>query len=145
MLTEENHKEIINSYTKKDWKPLLDLIPEIESRFLFGDMKGGGKDESGFIQFPFWDASPVVHRFDEIVYELPIIINFDWVKWDEGREIVNDDDFNFNSIDIPKKCKILTAIVRSDRFSDGAIIYAFNSGLILKILKSIEDQLQVEQ
>lgn len=145
MLTEENHKEIINSYAKEDWKPLLDLIPDIEKTSSFGELNGGQKDEKGFTQIPFWVASPIVHQFNQIVYEIPVIINFNWGKWNEGRKIVNNDDFNYNSIDIPTKCKIITAIVRSDRFCDGEIVHAFNSGLILKILKSIEEQLHLEQ
>lgn len=30
VIQEENHVEIINSYTAEDWKPMLDLIEEIE-------------------------------------------------------------------------------------------------------------------
>jgi hypothetical protein len=141
MLNEENYVEIINGFTRTHWKPLLDLIPEIERTAKFGEMKAGEKDKDGVIQMPFIHASPVVSRFSQIVYDLPIIISFDWGKWHEGREIVNNNNFNFNSIDIPTKCKIITAIVRNDRFCEGALNTAFESGFILKILKSIESQI----
>ena len=53
-----------------------------------------------------------------------------------------DKEFDFNVIDIPKKCKLVTAIIRNDRFCEGALISAFESGLILKILKSIKLQIE---
>ena len=57
---------------------------------------------------------------------------------------MNDKNFNFDSIDIPTMCKIITAIVRNNRFCDGALVSAFESGLILKILKSIKHQINAK-
>jgi len=72
---------------------------------------------------------------------LPIIISFDWGAWEEGRKIASNDDFDFDTLDIPEKCKLITAIVRNNRFCDGVLVSAFESGLILRILKSIEKQI----
>jgi hypothetical protein len=44
-------------------------------------------------------------------------------------------------VDIPEKCKIIAAIVRNDRFSSGRLVEAFESGMMLKVLKSIEKEL----
>lgn len=141
ILNENNYIETINGFSKNDWKPLLDLIPEIEKTNNFGEMKAGEKNEEGISIMPYWVESTIVSRFHQTVYDLPIVIGFDWGSWNEGRKIVHDKNFNFNSIDIPTKCKIITAIVRNDRFCDGALVSAFESGLVLKLLKSIESQL----
>ncbi len=58
--------------------------------------------------------------------------------------MANDKNFDFDSVDIPTKCKLITAIVRNDRFCEGALVSAFESGLILKILKSIKRQLGLD-
>ncbi|MBE0660910.1 MAG: hypothetical protein IH597_00450 [Bacteroidales bacterium] len=58
--------------------------------------------------------------------------------------MASNPNFDFNTIDIPAKCKLITAIVRSDRFCDGALIEAFESGLMLRILTSIKAQLESE-
>ena len=87
------------------------------------------------------DQAKVVSEFTRMVYEMPIMINFDWGSWDDGREIVSDDNFDYDTIDIPTRCKLITAIVRNDRFCEGALVEAFESGLILKLLKSIEKQI----
>jgi len=47
VLKQDNYKEIINSYTHSDWKPLLDLIPRIEQSKSFGEAVGGGMDKEG--------------------------------------------------------------------------------------------------
>ena len=142
VLQKENYQQKINSLTKSDWKPLLDLIPKIENTEKFGKTKGGKKDEEGFISMPFYDPAPVVSEFLEIVINMPLIIDFNWTSWEEGKKMLRDENFDFDSIDIPTKCKLITAIVRNDRFHEGALVSAFESGVILKILKSIERQIE---
>jgi hypothetical protein len=142
ILNSENHIEIINSYSIQDWKPLLDLIPEIETTKVFGRYQGIEETEEGVFTLPYWITGDLIDRFFKIVYEMPIIISFHWASWDEGRRIANDPDFDFNTTDIPTKCKLITAIVRNDRFYDCALIDAFESGLMLRILKSIDQQLK---
>ena len=141
MLDESNHKDKINAFTHQDWQPLLALIPKIENVSKFGEWLGGDKDEKGIIQFPYCVKTPIVSQFLEIVYGMSIIIDFNWGAWEEGRKIASEENFVFDTLDIPTKCKLITAIVRNDRFCEGALVSAFESGLILKILKSIERQI----
>lgn len=139
ILTIENHKKVIESYSELDWQPLFQLIPEIEETIKFGEEAGGGKDMNGVFQMPYYMQSSIVTQFLKIVYELPIIISFDWSSWDEGRKIARDKNFDFDTIDKSTKCKLITAIVRNDRYCEGALVSSFESGLILKILKSIKN------
>ena len=137
-----NYIEKINSYTQQDWKPLLDLIPKIEKVEKFGDDTEATKLlEKGIIHMNPYVEHEIVEEFREICYQIPIIIGFNWGAWDEGREIVSDENFDYDTIDIPTKCKIITAIVRNDRFCSGVLISYFESGMMLKVLKSIQNQL----
>ena len=144
VLNESDYIEKLNSYTLSDWKPLLDLIPKIESQEKFGISMGGDMDDENTIYMPYYIESGIVNEFREIVYAIPIIIDYDWAGWKEGRGMARDNDFDFDTVDIPTKCKIITAIVRNDRFCDGALAGAFERGLILKVLKSIERQLYLK-
>ncbi len=141
MLTETNYILSINSFSNEDWESLLALIPEIENTTQFAEAVAGTCNNNGFLTVPYNVPSAVVNRFCEIVYDLPIIIDFNWSAWIEGREMLKDRSFDFDSIDIPEKCKLITIIIRSDRFCDGALISAFREGIILEILKSIKRQL----
>ena len=135
----------INSLKRSDFKPLLNLIPEIQATSWFGKLKGGNKNKDGSICMPYYEENEVVSLFRSIAYDIPIIIPFDWGKWEKGRKIVNNPYFDCQTIDIITICKIITAIVRNDRFCDGALISAFENGLILKLLVSIENQLMEEK
>jgi hypothetical protein len=141
-LQEDNYIKIINSYTIKDWQPLLELIPEIQTTEQFEeDYIEPPKNEDGSINFPHVFGTEIVSKFLDVVYNIPIAINFDWGEWEEGKEIINDETFDYDTIDIPTKCKIITTIVRADRFSEGFLVRCFESGLILKVLKSIKSQI----
>jgi len=62
-----------------------------------------------------------------------------------GRNIARDNNIDFDTIDLLNKCKLITAIVRNNRFCEGALVSAFESGLILKILKSIEKEISAKR
>jgi hypothetical protein len=141
VLNEKDCNGEINAFTYEDWQPLLALIPEIERTSKFGEWLGFNADKEGVIQLPYCVPASIVNQFLEIVYAMPIVIDFSWGNWDEGRKIASDDNFDFNTIDLVTKCKLITAIARNDRFCEGALVSAFESGLILKILKSIEKEI----
>jgi hypothetical protein len=144
ILDEKFSEDKLSSYTRHDWRPLQDLIPEIETTSVFGEWPGGDKNAQGVFTLPYCAPAPVVSRFLKAVYGIPIIIDFDWISWDEGRKIARDHDFDFDTVDLQTKCKLITAIVRNDRFCEGALVSAFDTGLILRILKSIEKKVSAK-
>ncbi|MDY0254275.1 MAG: DUF6508 domain-containing protein [Tenuifilaceae bacterium] len=138
---EGDYKEVISKYTQKDWQPMLDLIPEVEKTREFGKIGGGGKDENGVLIMPYSIPSEIVCRFEEIVYDIPIVISFDWGSWSKDNSIIHSGNFDYDTIDIPTKCMVITTFARANRFVDGVLVDAFEKGQILKILRSIERQL----
>jgi len=54
--------------------------------------------------------------------------------------MASDESFDFDTVDLETKCKLITAVVRNDRFCEGTLLSAFKSGFVLKILKSIEKE-----
>ena len=79
----------------------------------------------------------IISDFRKLFCQQNWIIGFDWISWDEGRRIARNKEFDYSTIDFETKCKLLTSIVRNDRFHDGALESSLNSGLIINILKSI--------
>ena len=142
VLKPENYIERINSYSERDWKPLIDLIPEIEKVDKFGDDSEAMKLlEKGIFDMNPYVEHEIVEKFRQVCIDIPIMIDFNWSAWDEGREMVSDENFDYDSIDIPTKCKVISAIVRNDHFRSGRLIEAFKTGMMLKVLKSIRKQL----
>ncbi|WP_158837691.1 DUF6508 domain-containing protein [Polaribacter sp. L3A8] len=79
----------------------------------------------------------IISDFRKLFRQQGWMIGFDWSSWDEGRSILRNKEFDYSTIDLETKRKLLTAIFRNDRFSTGAIESSLNSGVILNILKSI--------
>ena len=66
-----------------------------------------------------------------------VVVGFDWRSWmdaDQGRAMRDDPDAVARA-DADQLAKLLTAIVRSDRFVEGSIQGAYESGLLLRIAR----------
>ena len=72
-----------------------------------------------------------------------VLAGFDWPSWDEGRAIAGDPD-RVKTVDLLTIRKIITALVRNERFCDGSLQAAHGRGVIQAILQRIE-QLRTEQ
>jgi hypothetical protein len=133
----EKLQEDINTLTTNDWDKLISLLQEIEVTRNFGELKGGEQLENDSITFPYWSSSEVVKKAFKIIHELNLVPAFNWTSWDEGKAILNNQDFNYSNLDTITLCKLLTTIVRSDRFNDGFFVFNFENGVIPKIIKTI--------
>jgi hypothetical protein len=64
-----------------------------------------------------------------------VVAGFDWPAWlagDEGRAL-RDDPVALAAATPEQLARLVTAIVRSDRFTEGSIAGAFESGLLARI------------
>jgi hypothetical protein len=66
-----------------------------------------------------------------------VIPGFDWRAWLEGDEgqALRDRADALDSAGVEQLARLLTAIVRSDRFVEGSIAGAFESGLLTRIAR----------
>ena len=138
MIELEKLQEHINRLTTNDWDRLFSLLPEIEATKKFGEVKGGEQTEDGSFTFPYWSSSEIVDKVFQLIHELNLVPVFDWTSWEEGKSILNNQDFNYSSLDTITLCKLLTTIVRADRFNDGFFVLNFENGVIPKIIKAIK-------
>ncbi len=65
--------------SKEDWLELIAFISEIEKTD-YSSVKTG------------WDYPKIVGRFHEFVYDKKMVLLFDWPKWKEARELLDDKD-----------------------------------------------------
>ncbi len=79
-----------------------------------------------------------IGRFVELAYEDDWVIGFDWTSWDEGREIAAD-LARVASADMLTIRKLITALVRNERFFEGALQDAYDRGLITAIILRIQE------
>ena len=122
--------------SKQDIEQLLTFLPYFLEEHEFGKWEGG-KTESGSIQMPYIVHSSKVHEFRSLLYDSNFMVVFDWGSWDEGREIASD-PVKVSNVDLLTLRMLMTAIVRNDRFSEGAFLSAIADGLIADILQRLQ-------
>lgn len=132
----ENIKQHIDKLKHADWQRLFDLIPRIEKNRKFGENLLPIEDKEGNIQISPMMPEKIVHDFTDIMYELDLVIGFNWSAWDEGRKIASEN--KYENLDTITLLKLLTALIRNDRFCDGVLVARFEDGSILKILKELK-------
>ena len=134
-------EEILNKLAKlprSQWYKLFALIPDIESKKDLGRWIGF-TTVNNVTRFPHFEDGVTMTKFLETIVEMELIVVFDWSHFDEGRKLLQS---GLEDADIVTLCKILTAIVRNDRFCDGALAHAMENGTILNILKAMQSRVK---
>src|SRR4051812_32994364 len=133
----------LKTISKNEWSKLFDLLTEMEKPQEFGTMQESKKLEDGMVSFPCWISSDIVSKYLQIVDELNIIPAFDWGDWQEGKEILRNKNEDYNQLDTITLCKLMTCIIRSDRFSDGALVGSFQDGTMQRIIGALKNKKDV--
>ncbi|MFZ4400727.1 MAG: DUF6508 domain-containing protein [Bacteroidales bacterium] len=120
----------IQNLSLDDWNRLFSYIPLIQKSEKFGTWIEMDIDNGIF--FPYVIPIKLVNDFCKLMYEMNLLIEFNWTKWVDGKKILSDG--NFKNIDTITLFQLLTAIIRSDRFSEGVLVSAFENEIILNIL-----------
>jgi hypothetical protein len=105
--------------------------------FSIGEWEGGSADADGVIQTPYFVYSEGVDRFQRELGQLGWVHPFDWPAWAttaRGQELAGT-RAAIATATPTELGNLLTTIVRSDRFSEGSLAGAFESGLILAIVR----------
>lgn len=129
-ITLEGLSEHLDSISKEEWNRLFAFIPRIEEAPLFGEWEEAG-------DFAYYIPSALVSEFLKRIYEMGIVVDFHWGKWEEGARLFRDPKSDYVQCSPLTLVKLLTAIVRSDRFVEGVLVTAFEDGKILEILKGL--------
>ncbi|MBM3543582.1 MAG: hypothetical protein FJX44_03620 [Alphaproteobacteria bacterium] len=91
--------------------------------------------------FPWFDFSDLGDAFLNAAYDGGWVLNdFDWATWGhgpEGQKLVKDPKA-LSKASADQLAKLVTALVRQDRFVEGALASAFDSGLLLAIVERAE-------
>lgn len=141
-LNEKSYNEIINNYNIENWQPFLEIIPILEDAYKgYNRFINLGKMVS--IEFDK-NTDKIIKSFLDICYSIPIILIFDWVTWIEENPKIKNYKLNFDALDIPTKCKLLSSIICNEKFQNGYIKKSIYNGYLLKITRSIATLIQNE-
>jgi len=106
--------------------------------FNFGHWTQPPSDKQGVIMLPYFSLSEVAGLFVQRAYDLGWVIrDFDWGTWMQTPEAKSlRDDLQVLTQATPEQlARLLTVYSRQDRFSEGALEAAFESGLLTRVLE----------
>lgn len=86
---------------------------------------------------PWFEYGPAVERFHEALGRDGWLAPFDWTTWiaDPEHLALLEDPTRIAAADEADLARLLTTIVRNDRFHDGFLASAFERGVILAIVR----------
>lgn len=100
--------------------------------FTFGHWVEPTPDENGVMHMPWYEYSDAAEAFAEEAYALGWVLDFDWMKWAasaKGRRLLADPGLvaRASASDL---ARLLTVVIRGDRFAEGGLAGAFESGML---------------
>jgi hypothetical protein len=122
------------------WTRLYELVRAIYIENEFGKIQDSQKRTGAYLEFPHWVYTSKIADFNRMVYEMDIVIGFDWLEWKEGQAMLKDPNQEFTQLDGITLCKLITMIVRAERFYEGYMNNCFENGAVLKIVTSLYRQ-----
>lgn len=94
--------------------------------------RGKGTIEEPY-QFPSYDFSGLGAAFFDMAYDAGwVIADFDWVTWKATEEAQGflSNVAAIGAADSVQLAKLITTITRQDRYCDGTLAWAFETGLL---------------
>lgn len=114
---------------------LLAFLPTFDAEgFRFATLRRGEGTSIGG-----WRYGPDAIAFIEAAYAHGFVCGFDWVTWatTDGRPIL-DNTRVIEGVDLATLRRLFTTWIRSDRFCDGALASAWESGAVRCALHRLE-------
>ncbi|MEC5144970.1 DUF6508 domain-containing protein [Chitinophaga sp. 212800010-3] len=142
MATIETLPAHLNTLSPTDWEKLFSLLPEIAATKEFGWFKGGEKREDGTVTFPYQVQAEIVNKTVKAITSLDIMPVFDWMKWAEGIQMLNDENYDYSKQDAVTLCKLFTVAIRGDRFNEGFLVDIFQQGVMSEIIRALQKRVQ---
>ncbi|MDD1443610.1 ADP-ribosylglycohydrolase family protein [Dolichospermum sp. ST_sed3] len=87
---------------------------------------------------PYYNYTSEVSDFMAALYQHGFIRSFNWANWEEGKRLL-DDPALLQKSSFQTIRKLLTAHVRTERFSEGHLAHLFETGQIVMILKRLAE------
>ena len=134
-------EERVNAFTVKDWAELQDLYNRLVGhKGSFSEMGGGQEIEPNVIEMPYTIEEPIVIEARKFFLNKHLIVPYDWSHWEKGKAMfrVREED-RFKDISLTDVIKLFIAVIRNDRFADGAWADLFENGDGQRLFKRLLD------
>ena len=120
-------------------RALAQFLPVFEQPgFEFGTWHGSYESSPGVLALPFFERNETSQRFVSMAYDEGWVLpGFNWPAWQVTAEAMTlrDDPAALAAASPDQLAKLLTVLIRRDRFVEGALNSAFEAGLLTAIAR----------
>jgi len=111
------------------WDEMRRLLDVVNAKGdVAGVWRGGNAQRDGAIVMPWVDFDEDAWGIVQLLYDTELIVEFGWSEWLETSGYTDGDDIP--GLPIVDIVRLVTAMVRVDRFSEGAIFERFSDGTL---------------
>jgi len=124
----------LRSAPRSAWVRLLDAADVIALVDNYGVWRGGTtiEGDDGVLEMPWVDYVDEVDRLVQALYEVHAIVDIDSIEMDLARQMVTCDPAN-----VIDTVRMITTIVRVDRFSEGLLLRALQDGTLPVLVRRL--------
>lgn len=133
---------VLDALIADDWAALASLVVRIQGhQGSFGERVLPRRIDEQRMAMGYCVTGELVRETSGFLYLHGFILNgFDWASWAHGRTLLNGEmPFEISDLTIEETLGLMTMILRCDRFSEGALLRAFDSGTMPKLLAHLLD------
>jgi len=128
--------DLVRAIDDDGWSELDGIVDELSADARPYEWRGGDRTASGAIQMPWVAYGESVQRAREWLVRHGVVTPLaDWTNWD-GRRTYTD-AASVDDAPVADVVRLATSIVRGDRFFEGAIAAAVDSGVLVAILSRL--------
>ena len=125
---DETIEDALRAAPDDAWRELADALDAVEGETVHATWRGGEPVDGGPRQVPYPEYTEAVERFRRALTGVRAFVVFPWTDWAGLSRYRGADDVAAGTA--ADAVRLVTAIVRSERFGDGSIEAALRSGLL---------------
>ena len=122
--------------SKKQLQSLADFWPVFANPKFVYETQDEVKEKKGLITMPSSSLSPEAKAFNKMIYQEGWVLDgFEWPEWaqtDEFKDLFSKPEA-LGKASADQLAKLLTALVRKERFCEGTMASACSDGLLARI------------
>lgn len=136
-MTDEDLDAVVSALPSTTAEEIDGWLATLAGLERFLEVVGSGRD--GVLLLDPYRYDPAVESLVRWLYDRGlVVVGFAWADWDEGRRLQPSD---LAGCPVRDAVKMLTAVVRNDRFCAGALGGALESGMVQACLARLGDHL----
>ena len=117
--TDADFEAAVRAITDDQWQSLEDLLGYLPESIEGIRWHGGKQNAEGVMQFPYVFYGEDINRVIAKIYDIGLVVPFDWMKWDRAHELHSPEALEEASM--ADALRYLVAALRADRFVEGTL------------------------